>query len=112
LTLAGWLATTTSVVALFAGATVMAEPAVLDCKTIQTTDAGFADFDRRDLPSHAVGVVEGGRLIFAKGYGAAKLDERIPITHWTVFCSSLTGGYRWMTRCRNSFLKPPNTGRT
>ncbi len=43
------------------------------------------DFVRVGDPGCALGVVQNGRLAFAKGYGLANLDWRIPISPSTVF---------------------------
>ncbi len=48
-------------------------------------DSVFLDLDRTDSPGCAAGVVRGGRLIFADGWGSANLDHEIPITPGTVF---------------------------
>ena len=43
-------------------------------------DKIFADWDKTDSPGCAVGVVEKGKLIYAKGYGMANLDYGVPMT--------------------------------
>ncbi len=48
-------------------------------------DALFARFARADSPGFAVGIVSGGKLIFARGYGQANLDYPVPITSQTCF---------------------------
>lgn len=48
-------------------------------------DAIFARFDRPDSPGCAVGVIQDGRTVLAKGYGSANLDLEVPITPRTVF---------------------------
>jgi len=48
-------------------------------------DSIFAGFDRRDGPGCAVSVVDGGRTVFAKGYGMASLEHDVPITPTTAF---------------------------
>lgn len=48
-------------------------------------DQLMADFDRSDAPGVAIGVVQDGEAVFAKGYGIANLDYDIPITPSTVF---------------------------
>jgi len=40
---------------------------------------------RDQIPGVAVGVVEGGRLIFARGFGYRDLDRRLPVTPDTLF---------------------------
>lgn len=48
-------------------------------------DSLFAQHNRTDAPGLAVAVVRDGRVIFAKGYGMADLEHRVPITPSTVF---------------------------
>lgn len=51
----------------------------------QRVDSLFATYTRQPSPGLAVGVVRDGRLVFAKGYGLADLEHRVPITPSTVF---------------------------
>ena len=48
-------------------------------------DSIFASFDKRDAPGCAVAVVDGGRTVFAKGYGMASLEHDLPITPTSAF---------------------------
>ncbi len=48
-------------------------------------DAIFAEWDRTDSPGCALGVYRGGQIIYARGYGMADLERRVPITPHTVF---------------------------
>jgi CubicO group peptidase (beta-lactamase class C family) len=48
-------------------------------------DAIFSDIDVSQSPGYAVGIVKNGQLAFAKGYGLANLEDRVPITPDTVF---------------------------
>ena len=48
-------------------------------------DSIFALFDKRDSPGCAVAVVDGGRTVFAKGYGMASLEHDVPITPTSAF---------------------------
>ena len=48
-------------------------------------DSIFALFDKRDSPGCAVAVVDGGRTVFAKGYGMASLEHDLPITPTSAF---------------------------
>jgi CubicO group peptidase (beta-lactamase class C family) len=48
-------------------------------------DALFAEVDKPESPGCAVGVIEDGKLTFAKGYGRASLEQGTPITPRTVF---------------------------
>ncbi len=45
----------------------------------------FADFDRPDSPGAAVIVIKDGKALFAKGYGLADLEKKIPCTTNTNF---------------------------
>ncbi len=47
-------------------------------------DEIFAEWDKKDSPGCALGVVRGGELIYARGYGSANLDLDIPITPTSV----------------------------
>ncbi len=51
----------------------------------RTVDAIFSRYTRDSTPGLAVSVVKDGRMIFARGYGMADLEHRIPITPTTVF---------------------------
>ncbi|HYI00460.1 serine hydrolase domain-containing protein [Hyalangium sp.] len=66
-------------------APVSAEAEWLDAETKAQIDALFAEHDRADTPGYAVGIIKDGRLVFAKGYGQANLDDQIPITPRTSF---------------------------
>jgi CubicO group peptidase (beta-lactamase class C family) len=48
-------------------------------------DSIFARYDRTDAPGCALGVYRDDRVIYARGYGMADLNHRIPITPQTVF---------------------------
>ena len=48
-------------------------------------DALFAQWAKPDSPGCAVGVVRGGKILLARGYGMADLEHDIPITPRTVF---------------------------
>ena len=48
-------------------------------------DSVFAPFDNPRSPGCAVGVLEEGRLAFARGYGMADLDHGIAITSRSIF---------------------------
>lgn len=54
----------------------------LDTKRI---DAAFASLDKPDSPGCAAGVVVGGRIAYARGYGLASLEQQVPISPRTVF---------------------------
>ena len=48
-------------------------------------DALFAAFDRDASPGYAIGIARHGRLVYARGYGQADLDNGIAITPRTSF---------------------------
>lgn len=48
-------------------------------------DALFAPWNRSDSPGCAVAVVQGGRIVYERGYGMADLEHGIPITPDTAF---------------------------
>jgi CubicO group peptidase (beta-lactamase class C family) len=50
-------------------------------------DTIFARWDRPGSPGCAVGILQNGRVTYARGYGYANLDYDIPITPSTVFYS-------------------------
>lgn len=55
-----------------------------DART-ERVDAVFAAYDKPDAPGCAVGVYRDGRIDYARGYGLADLERRVPITPRTVF---------------------------
>lgn len=69
---------------LFLAGGVCAQEKLRD-KEITRIDALFAAFDRNGSPGYAVGVVRNGRLVYARGYGRADLDNNVPITPRTAF---------------------------
>ena len=54
-------------------------------KTPAAVDEVFADYTKPGSPGCAVGVYRNGRVIYAKGYGLANIEEDVPITPETVF---------------------------
>jgi len=48
-------------------------------------DAIFAPWDRPDSPGVALGLVQGGELAYARGYGSANLEYGLPITPRSIF---------------------------
>lgn len=48
-------------------------------------DAVFAEFTQPDAPGCALGVYRGGEVLYARGYGLADVERRVPITRDTVF---------------------------
>jgi len=54
-------------------------------KTRRDIDALFADYDSPSSPGCALGVFQGGELAYARGYGMADLEARVPVGTGTVF---------------------------
>ena len=54
-------------------------------------DEVFAFYDRTNAPGCALGVVQGGELVYARGYGMANLDHGIAITPQSVFRTGSLG---------------------
>ena len=73
---------TAAVVVALAG-TVAAQPLPLDQRLL--VDKVFAAFDRNDSPGCAVAIYRNGEIAYARGYGVASLEHRVPITSATVF---------------------------
>ncbi|HTQ84993.1 MAG TPA: serine hydrolase domain-containing protein [Candidatus Solibacter sp.] len=48
-------------------------------------DRVFAEFTKPGSPGCALGVYRDGKIIYAKGYGLANLEQSVPITPQTVF---------------------------
>jgi CubicO group peptidase (beta-lactamase class C family) len=48
-------------------------------------DAIFADLTKPGSPGCALGVYRNGKIIYAKGYGLANIEENVPITPQTIF---------------------------
>lgn len=57
----------------------------LDEQAATAIDALFEDYDRDDGPGFAIGVIQAGELVYARGFGVANLDYSIPITSESVF---------------------------
>lgn len=62
-----------------------ASPAPLEPGFAARVDAVFADLDHEDSPGCALGVVRGGALVYARGYGMANLEHSVPISPSSVF---------------------------
>ena len=48
-------------------------------------DAVFADLDRPGSPGASVAVIQGGEIIYSRGYGYAQIEHAVPVTPATVF---------------------------
>jgi CubicO group peptidase (beta-lactamase class C family) len=62
-----------------------AQPAWLDPSRQAKIDHIFAAYAKNDSPGYALGLIKDGKLVYAKGYGEANLDDRIAITPDTAF---------------------------
>jgi CubicO group peptidase (beta-lactamase class C family) len=61
-------------------------------------DALFADFNRPDAPGASVTVIQNGKVLLAKGYGLANVEEKIPCAPETNFrLASLTKQFTAMS---------------
>ncbi|MGD2127852.1 MAG: serine hydrolase domain-containing protein [Lysobacterales bacterium] len=76
--------TATRTLALFL-ALLATLPAAADPAPQAAIDAVFADYDRRDAPGCALGMIRDGEFIYRRGYGMANLEYDIPIGPKTVF---------------------------
>ncbi len=72
---------------LLTACTAPADPAAGEPPPIASNeyDAIFAEYAGGSSPGCAVGVARGGKLVFAKGYGVASLEDGRPITLRTAF---------------------------
>ena len=53
---------------------------------MDTYDRLISEFmDKRDLPGGAIAVVKDGRLVFAKGYGLADIQNQEPVQPDSLF---------------------------
>src|SRR5262244_1562919 len=50
-----------------------------------TVDAIFADLTKPGSPGCALGIYRDSKIIYAKGYGLANVEENLPITTQSVF---------------------------
>jgi CubicO group peptidase (beta-lactamase class C family) len=57
-----------------------AHNAVLSSQQKNKIDLLFKDYNRKNSPGYAIGIVKGDKVLYAKGYGSANLDYEIPIT--------------------------------
>lgn len=60
-------------------------PSIDDVALEKRVDALFAKYDRAGSPGAAIGIMRGGQVILAKGYGEASVEHHVPITPRTVF---------------------------
>src|SRR6267378_1222050 len=62
-----------------------ANGSVADEKKTAAVDEVFADLTKAGSPGCALGVYRDGKIVYAKGYGLANLEENVAITPQTVF---------------------------
>jgi len=67
------------------GAAAPQSPAAAAPAWAAKVDALFAEWDKPDSPGCALGVIQDGRLVHARGFGQASLEHSVPITPRTVF---------------------------
>jgi CubicO group peptidase (beta-lactamase class C family) len=90
------LATSLVVVSLLAGACASSD--TVSAADSARVDPLFATWNRPDSPGCGVGVSRDGAVIFERGYGAASLERRTPITSSTVFhLASITKAFTAMS---------------
>jgi len=71
--------------ACLAGGVASGEAANSDEKASAAVDEVFADFTTSGSPGCALGVFRDGKIIYAKGYGLANIEENVAIGPQTVF---------------------------
>ncbi len=57
----------------------------IDKNIIEAVDNLFKKWDHPDSPGAVVGVIQNGKMLYSKGYGAANLEHNIPNTSKTAF---------------------------
>jgi CubicO group peptidase (beta-lactamase class C family) len=74
-----------SVLGLLFSSCAVARTAANDDKAASGADEIFADLTKPGSPGCALGVYRDGKIIYAKGYGLANIEENVPITPQAVF---------------------------
>ena len=69
----------------FAGALLMLPSLFAQERANPAADKVFEDLTKPGAPGCALGVYCNGKIVYAKGYGLANIEERVPITPQTVF---------------------------
>jgi CubicO group peptidase (beta-lactamase class C family) len=57
----------------------------VDSDLRQRIDEVFSEYDRTNGPGCAVGLVQAGRLAYARGYGIGQMDHTVPLDETSVF---------------------------
>jgi CubicO group peptidase (beta-lactamase class C family) len=70
---------------LFLAASVLALAAFAQQPSPSSVDALFSDFAKPGSPGCALGVYRDGKIVYAKGYGLANVEQQTPITPASVF---------------------------
>ena len=77
---------------LFAAATLPARAAAQSGRLPATVDRYLRDeLHRQRIPGFSVAAVRDGRLVFARGYGFANLEHRVPAADSTIYQSGSVG---------------------
>jgi CubicO group peptidase (beta-lactamase class C family) len=79
------LLATATLVGLFGASSTPAAARRAAAGRAADVDRLFAKWDRLDSPGCAVGIVSGGELIYAEGFGAANLEAGVANTPQTIF---------------------------
>ena len=69
----------------FASWVILQSPLLWAQSFEDSVDSLLAPYDRPDAPGLALGVIKNGRTLYAKGWGMADLEHKIPITPNSVF---------------------------
>ena len=80
-----WGAAGVSLVAVFVGLLHAQTAAPPSPPWAAQVDAAFAQWDKAGSPGCALGVYQGGRIAYARGYGIVDLEHNVPITPDSVF---------------------------
>jgi len=83
--LAGTVCLSVALLLLVPGGKTEAAQSYTRTALTDSVDAMFEEWENEDSPGFAMGIFKDGRIIYARGYGMANLEYRIPITPQTVF---------------------------
>ncbi|HKW56300.1 MAG TPA: serine hydrolase domain-containing protein [Candidatus Acidoferrum sp.] len=70
--------------AMAAGTWTALGPGAAQDKTASAVDEVFSDFAKPGSPGCALAVYRDGKIVFAKGYGMANIEENVPLTPQSV----------------------------
>ncbi len=75
-----------------------------DEEAAKKVDAFLSQWDKKDMPGGAVGVVKDGKLVYKRGFGMANLDYDVPNTPTTLFNLASTSKPSWyLNRSQSGF---------